>query len=158
MVETLDAEVTEADIDTMIERLREQRKAFVVEEDVWRRTVTRSPSTLPLPWRGALRGRRRGRQIVIGSGRMIPGFEEGLLGLKDGDEKRLEVTSPRTTVTKPWGQAAVFEIKAKAVAKAEMPERRSSSRNLVWRMASSSSGWKCGQTWSVSFVTPFVRE
>jgi trigger factor len=62
-------------------------------------------------------------KIVIGSGRMIPGFEEGLLGLKAGDEKRLEVTFPEDYGNEALkGQAAVFEIKAKAVAKAEMPE------------------------------------
>jgi trigger factor len=47
-VETPEAEVTEADIDTMIERLREQRKAFVWKRAGQPRTATRSPSTSPV--------------------------------------------------------------------------------------------------------------
>ena len=96
---------------------------------------------------------------MIGSGRMIPGFEEGLLGLKDGDEKRLEVTFPEDYGNEALkGQAAVFEIKAKAVAKAEAGRSLELDANLVWRMASSVPSGEYGQTWSVSFVTPFVRE
>ena len=78
-VETPDAEVTEADIDTMIERLREQRKAFVVEEgraaeDGDEITVDFTGYLGEEPFEG---GAAEDAKIVIGSGRMIPGFEEG---------------------------------------------------------------------------------
>ena len=124
-VETPEAEVTEADIDLMIERLREQRKGFVVEEgraaeDGDEVTVDFTGYLGDAPFEG---GAAEDAKIVLGSGRMIPGFEEGLRGLKAGDEKRLEVTFPEDYGNEALkGQAAVFEIKAKAVAKAEVPE------------------------------------
>lgn len=124
-VETPEAEVTEADIDTMIERLREQRKAFVVEEG----RAAEDGDEITVDFTGYLGdeafegGAAEDAKIVLGSGRMIPGFEEGLVGLKAGDEKRLEVTFPEDYGNEALkGQAAVFEIKAKAIAKAEMPE------------------------------------
>ena len=54
----------------------------------------------------------------------------------------------------------MFEIKAKAVAKAEMPELDEAffAQFGVEDGELVPSGRKYGQTWSVSFVTPFVRE
>lgn len=54
--------------------------------------------------------------LVLGSGQFIPGFEEGLIGVKAGDEKNVEVTFPEEYQAEHLaGKAAVFECKIKAV-------------------------------------------
>ena len=54
--------------------------------------------------------------LVIGSNRFIPGFEEQLKGAKVGEEKTIEVTFPEEYQAKNLaGKAATFDIKVKAI-------------------------------------------
>ncbi|MBB5722090.1 trigger factor [Loktanella ponticola] len=54
--------------------------------------------------------------LVLGSNSFIPGFEEGLVGVKAGDEKDVEVSFPDDyQAAHLAGKAAVFECKIKAV-------------------------------------------
>jgi trigger factor len=54
--------------------------------------------------------------VEIGSGSLIPGFEDQLVGVKAGDEKVLNVTFPEDYGSAELaGKAATFEIKATAV-------------------------------------------
>jgi len=39
-------------------------------------------------------GTAEGAQVVLGSSRFIPGFEEGLTGVKEGDERAIDATFP----------------------------------------------------------------
>lgn len=39
-------------------------------------------------------------KLVLGSGRMIPGFEDGIIGMKKGEEKVIDVTSLKITKLK----------------------------------------------------------
>jgi trigger factor len=56
-------------------------------------------------------------ELVIGSNRFIPGFEEQLVGLKEGDEKVITVTFPADyQAAHLAGKEASFDIKVKAVA------------------------------------------
>lgn len=49
--------------------------------------------------------------LVIGSGTMIPGFEEGILGMKKGETKDITVTFPKNCQSSELaGQEAVFQI------------------------------------------------
>lgn len=49
--------------------------------------------------------------LVIGSGTMIPGFEEGILGMKKGETKDITVTYPENYQSSELaGQEAVFQI------------------------------------------------
>ena len=51
-------------------------------------------------------------RIEIGSGRLIPGFEDQLVGVKKGDEKAIEVTFPEDYgVATLAGKPATFELK-----------------------------------------------
>jgi len=55
--------------------------------------------------------------IVLGQGNFIPGFEEGLTGVKAGDEKDIAATFPDDyPVETLKGKAATFSIKVKEVA------------------------------------------
>ena len=54
--------------------------------------------------------------LVLGSNSFIPGFEDGLVGVKAGDEKDVEVTFPAEYQAEHLaGKAAVFECKIKNV-------------------------------------------
>ncbi len=56
--------------------------------------------------------------VVIGSGRFIPGFEEGLEGANSGDKREVRVTFPADYQAKHLaGKEAVFDVTVKEVAK-----------------------------------------
>ena len=58
-------------------------------------------------------------QLIIGSGRFIPGFEEQLIGTKAGDEKTVKVTFPEDyNATHLAGKKAEFDV---TVSKVEKP-------------------------------------
>lgn len=57
-------------------------------------------------------GTGEGMSIEIGSGRLIPGFEDQLVGIKKGDEKTIEVTFPEDYgVDTLKGKPATFDLK-----------------------------------------------
>ncbi|PVX29390.1 trigger factor [Sphingomonas pokkalii] len=61
-------------------------------------------------------GTGEGMAVELGSGRLIPGFEEQLEGVKVGDEKQLNVTFPEDYGAKDLaGKAATFDVKVTAV-------------------------------------------
>ena len=61
-------------------------------------------------------GTGQGMSVELGSGSLIPGFEEGLVGVKAGDEKDIDVTFPADYQAENLkGKAAVFSIKATEV-------------------------------------------
>ncbi len=61
-------------------------------------------------------GTGEGMAVVIGSGQLIPGFEEQLVGLKAGDEKQIEVTFPADYQAEDLkGKPATFDIKVQGV-------------------------------------------
>ena len=54
--------------------------------------------------------------VEIGAGRLIPGFEDQVVGMKAGDEKTISVTFPDDYPAENLkGQPATFELKAKVV-------------------------------------------
>jgi trigger factor len=56
--------------------------------------------------------------LVIGSGRFIPGFEEGLVGAKAGEKRDVNVTFPEDYQAKHLaGKEAVFDVTVKEVSK-----------------------------------------
>ena len=61
-------------------------------------------------------GTGEGMAVVLGSGQLIPGFEEQMVGLKVGDEKQLNVTFPADYQAENLkGKAATFDVKVTAV-------------------------------------------
>ncbi|RYZ59659.1 MAG: trigger factor, partial [Proteobacteria bacterium] len=57
-------------------------------------------------------GTGEGMSIELGSGRLIPGFESGLEGVKKGEERDLKVTFPKDYGEKSLaGKKAVFAVK-----------------------------------------------
>ncbi|MBL8550466.1 MAG: trigger factor [Hyphomonadaceae bacterium] len=61
-------------------------------------------------------GKAEGAEVILGSGSLIPGFESGLIGVKKGEERTLNVTFPDDYgVETLKGKAAEFAVKATAV-------------------------------------------
>lgn len=64
-------------------------------------------------------GQAEDAELVLGSNRFIPGFEDQLVGVKAGDEKAITVTFPADYPAENLaGKEAVFDIKVKDVASA----------------------------------------
>ena len=118
------ADVTEADIDQMIDKLRSQRTVW---NDVER--GAKDGDTVHIDFKGMIDGEAfeggtaQNVPLVLGSGSMIEGFEGGLLGARAGDERTLEVTFPQDYRAQHLaGKDAVFEVKVQRVAEPQLPE------------------------------------
>lgn len=61
--------------------------------------------------------------LVLGDGRMIPGFEEQIIGLKKGDKKEFELAFPKEYFQKNLaGKTATFKVQLQAVYERELPK------------------------------------
>lgn len=63
-------------------------------------------------------GSAEGYDLVLGSDSFIDGFEDGLVGCKAGDEKKLNLTFPANYNEELGGKDVVFEVKVNAVKRA----------------------------------------
>lgn len=118
------AEVGEADIDAMIEKLRKQRTVWT---DVERGAS--DGDTVHIDFKGMVDGEvfeggsAENVPLVLGSGSMVDGFESGLLGARAGDERTLEVSFPEDyRAANLAGKDATFEVKVLRVAEPRLPE------------------------------------
>ena len=123
-VERPESEVTDADVDTMLETLRKQNTRFEAVE-----RAAENGDQVTIDFVGKIDGEvfqggtANGTNLVLGSGRMIPGFEEGLVGAKAGDSLTLNVTFPEDYQNLDLaGKAAEFETTVQAVAAPALPE------------------------------------
>ncbi|HIF9149610.1 TPA: trigger factor [Photobacterium damselae] len=124
VVEKPVVEVTEADVDNMIETLRKQQATWT-EVDA----PAVADSRVTIDFEGTIDGeafdggKAEGFALAMGQGRMIPGFEDGIVGKKAGEEFNIEVTFPEEYHAENLkGKAAVFAIKLSTVEAQELPE------------------------------------
>jgi len=67
-------------------------------------------------------GTAEGFRIILGSGRLIPGFEDQLVGTKAGDDTEVKVTFPKEYFSQALaGKDAVFSVLVREVSKLETP-------------------------------------
>lgn len=123
-VERVESDVTDADVEKMLDILRKQNTSF---ENVDR--AAQDGDQLTVDFTGRIDGEAfqggtaSNTQIVLGSGRMIPGFEDGLVGAKAGESRTLSVTFPEDYQNLELaGKAAEFEVMVHAVAEPALPE------------------------------------
>jgi trigger factor len=123
-VERLSSSIEEADLEKMIDTLREQRLVYA-ETD----RAAAEKDQVNLDFEGFLEdepfegGKAEGTDLVLGSGSMIPGFEDGLTGLKADEEKDLKLTFPENYQAENLaGQEVLFKIKVNKVSEPELPE------------------------------------
>ncbi|MBR8462288.1 trigger factor [Campylobacter sp. faydin G-105] len=68
-------------------------------------------------------GKAENYVLEIGSGQFIPGFEDGMIGLKPDEEKDIEVTFPAEYgAAHLAGKAAVFKVKLHEIQERKIPE------------------------------------
>src|SRR5581483_4642873 len=67
-------------------------------------------------------GAGRDQLLELGSGRLIPGFEEQLTGAKAGEERSVEVTFPEDYPGDFGGQSATFDVTVSEVKAKRLPE------------------------------------
>ncbi len=117
------AEVTDADVDRMVENLRRQRGSW--------KTVARAArdgDRVTIDFDGTLDGApfpgNKGDKlpVVIGSGRMVAGFEPKLVGQSTGQDLSFEVDFPHDHATVQLaGRTVRFVVKIHEVAELELP-------------------------------------
>ena len=123
VIEKETAEITDADVDEMIETIRKQNRTW---EAVDRASEEGDQVTVDFAGRvdgEAFEGGTGSDMAVeIGAGRMIAGFEEGLKGLKKGEETTLSLTFPENYPQKELaGKPVEFKITVKSVEQAALP-------------------------------------
>jgi trigger factor len=122
-VDRLSAEVTESDIDAMIERLRKQQMKYVA---VSRPAVTGDKVTID--FEGAIDGvafaggKGQNIGIVLGEGRMLPQLEQGLIGATANEKRDISVNFPADyRATELAGKLAIFATEVKAIEEPLLP-------------------------------------
>lgn len=117
-------EVNDADVDTMLDTLRKQQAT-------WKETdrAAQAEDRVTVDFSGSIDGEEfeGGKAsdfvLAMGQGRMIPGFEEGLVGHKAGEEFTIDVNFPEDYHAENLkGKAAKFDIVLKKVEERELPE------------------------------------
>ncbi|CNL52983.1 trigger factor [Yersinia frederiksenii] len=117
-------EVNDADVDTMLETLRKQQAS-------WKDTdaAATAEDRVTLDFTGSIDGEvfEGGKAtdfvLAMGQGRMIPGFEEGVIGHKAGEEFTIDVNFPEDYHAENLkGKSAKFDIVLKKVEVRELPE------------------------------------
>ena len=123
-VERLQAEVTDADVDNMLEILRKQNTRFEAVE-----RAAENGDQLNIDFVGKIDGEAfaggsaKGTPLVLGSGRMIPGFEEALVGVKTGEERVINPTFPADYQNLDLaGKTAEFTVTVNSVSAPQLPQ------------------------------------
>ena len=118
------SEVNDEDVDGMIDNLRKQRQEWAVTKGMAKKDMQAT-----FDFEGTVDGEKfeggtaEDFKLVLGSGRMIPGFEDGIIGMKAGEEKVIDVTFPEDYQAENLqGKAAQFKITLKQVEKPKLPE------------------------------------
>jgi trigger factor len=117
-------ELTDADVDEMLETVRGQHKEWVSVD-----RAAKDGDQLNINFKGTIDGEvfpggeASDMPIELGSGRMIKGFEEGLIGAKAGDDVTLNVTFPDDYHAKELaGKPTQFDTHVNKVEESKLPE------------------------------------
>jgi trigger factor len=123
-VDRVTAEVTESDIDAMIERLRKQQMKYSA--------VNRGAANgdkVTVDFEGAIDGvsfaggKGENIAIVLGEARMLPELEQGLIGATPGEKRNVTVNFPPDyRAAELAGKSAIFATEVKTVEEAVLPE------------------------------------
>ncbi|MFM7272304.1 MAG: trigger factor, partial [Gammaproteobacteria bacterium] len=114
----------DADVDRMIEVLRNQQATWAAVE-----RPAASGDRVNIDFLGRRDGEAfeggtaKGSELVLGSGRMVPGFEAGIEGMAAGETRTIDITMPEDYHAEALKGAAVqFEITVNSVSARELPE------------------------------------
>src|SRR5699024_10358418 len=118
------ASINDEDVEKVIEDLRRQRSAWAEKEG-----KAEEGDQVNINYVGTLDGEAfeggsaDGQNLELGSGQMIPGCEDGIVGMVAGEEKTIDVTFPEDFQAENLkGQAVQFAITVNKVETRELPE------------------------------------
>jgi len=118
------SEVTDKDVEQMIEKLRKQRTTW---NEVERKS--KLDDQLTINFKGSIDGElfeggtADNVPLVLGSNSMIAGFEDGLIGKSAGEQATVNVTFPADYQAENLaGKDAVFEVEVVKVSEPVLPE------------------------------------
>ena len=122
-VKQFTSKVDDADVDRMLERLGEQRKTFEAVE-----RASQKDDRIVIAFEGThdgenfTNGKTENFPVVIGSGQMIPGFEDKLIGLSAGAKTEFDIEFPKEYPNeKLSGSTAHFVIEVARVEEPKLP-------------------------------------
>lgn len=117
-------DINDDDINKMIETIRNQQKTW---QEVER--GAEKDDRVVIDFEGKIDGEvfdggaGTAMPVELGTNRMIPGFEDQLLGVKIGDEKTLSLSFPEEYHAKDLaGKPVTFDVKVQKVEEAVLPE------------------------------------
>ncbi|AWB68366.1 trigger factor [Saccharobesus litoralis] len=123
-VEKVAASVKDEDLDNMIETLRGQHATW---KEIKRKSKKGEKVTIDFV--GSIDGeefeggKAENFELELGSDKMIPGFEKGIIGMKTGEEQDITVTFPEDYQAENLkGKEAVFKITVHKVEEKVLPE------------------------------------
>lgn len=119
----LNATVEESDVENMIEVLRKQQGTFKETK-----AAAKADNQVNIDFVGTKDGeefeggKAEAQDLILGSNSMIPGFEDGLIGAKKGEEKTLSLSFPDDYHSEDLKGAAVeFKVTVNTVSKQALP-------------------------------------
>ena len=119
-------EVSEATIDAELKRIQEQHAQNVEEPEG---TEAVADHVLTLDFEGRIDGElfeggtAKGVELTLGTGTMVPGFEDQLMGAHAGDSPEVTVTFPDDYGPEEIsGREAVFDCRVLAISRRVLPE------------------------------------
>jgi trigger factor len=117
------AEVSEADIEAMVQNLREQRPDFVQVD-----RESHEGDRVTMDFEGKIDGKTfEGSEgtdvaVILGAGRMLKDFETGITGAKGGEQRALAVRYPDQYHNQDLaGKTADFAVNVKKVEEKQLP-------------------------------------
>ena len=118
------AELTEADVEEMVEKLRKQRASWNAVD-----RAAAEGDQVKISFKGTMDGEAfeggnaEDMPLVLGSKRMIEGFEAGLVGMIKEEKRSLELRFPEDyRVEELAGKPVTFEVEVNEVAEQVLPE------------------------------------
>ena len=118
------AEITDQDIEDMIEKLRKQRASWRVMD-----RAAAEGDQVKISFEGKVDGEvfeggsAENVELVLGSKRMIEGFEDGLVGMSKGEKRTVDLKFPDDyRVEELAGKPVTFEVEVVEVAEESLPE------------------------------------
>ena len=118
------AKATKKEVDDEIEVLRSQMAEIVVKEE----GTVEEKDTAVIDFKGYVDGKEldggtgANFPLEIGSHSFIPGFEEGLVGMKSGETKTLELEFPKDYVKDLAGKKVKFDVTVHEIKTRKLPE------------------------------------
>ncbi len=124
--ECVEVSITDKDIDNSIESLRQNNMTY---ELVKNRKVVKDGDIAVIDFEGKLDGvafdggTAKEFSLNIGSGQFIPGFEDGVIGMKIGEKKDIPLTFPKEYQAENLaGKEVIFTVKLHEIKEKVMPE------------------------------------